>query len=96
MISQEWEGELERAYVVHRARRVHEDRATQRQAPGSPVPAYLEGRVHRKRQLPYMQVEAGWAWRTHEEEEEMEMIVAYVVRDLAPELFIELMAGFHK
>lgn len=54
-----WEGELQRAYALYRARRVHEDSTTQQQAPGALVPAYLTGRVERSERLPSVTLQLG-------------------------------------
>jgi hypothetical protein len=104
-----WDGELARAYALHRARRVHEDSSTRQQAPGALVPAYLRKRVERQKRLPRVQLQGdnrgratrASAKRTIEgtgeqlSEEEKDATLKYVVHDLAPELYIELMAGFH-
>jgi hypothetical protein len=105
-----WEGELERGYVVHKARRGLEVPATW-QAPGAPVPAYLRARAQRNKPVPQVQlrglgssggrVTRGAAKRLQEQggegpcEGEKDATLKYVMHDLAPELYIELMAGFH-
>jgi hypothetical protein len=105
-----WDGELERAYALHRARQMHEDSTRRQQAPGGPVPAYLRQRVERKRGLPRVQLQedkGGRATRASAKrrsgrtdgeasQEEMDAMVKYAVEDLAPELYVELMMGFHK
>jgi hypothetical protein len=104
-----WDGELERAYALHRARQMHEDSTRRQQAPGGPVPAYLRQRVERKRRLPRVELQednggratrasAKRSGRTDGEasQEEMDAMVKYAVEDLAPELYVELMMGFHK
>jgi hypothetical protein len=105
-----WDGEPERAYALHLARRVHEDTASQQQPPTDPVPAYMRQRVERGEQLPLVQLQAGNERRTtralakryrgHSEEElseeEKGAMLKYAMQDLAQELYIELMAGFHK
>jgi hypothetical protein len=108
-VLQWWEGELQRAYVLHKARTLHEDTATRQQAPAAPVPAYLRARVMPGSVLPSVQVvaidqagEEGAAKRGRKEggqakeEEEKCAMVGFVVKDLAAELYIELLAGFHQ
>jgi hypothetical protein len=52
-VVQWWEAEPQRAYVLHKARTLHEDAATRQQAP---VPAYLSPRVQGGKRLPQVQV----------------------------------------
>jgi hypothetical protein len=100
-----WEGELQRAYVVHKARTLHDDTATLQQGPAAPVPAYLRAR------LPHVQIQGsdgsggrrtrGAAKRIAErggedKDEEVCAMVGFVVKDLSAELYIELLAGFHQ
>jgi hypothetical protein len=104
-VLQWWEGELHRAYVLHKARTLHEDTATRQQAPAAPVPAYLTARVTPGSVLPSMQVvaideagEEGAAKREREEggqakEEEVFAMVGFVVRDLDGHLYTELLEG---
>jgi hypothetical protein len=105
-----WDGELERAYALHRARQMHEDSTRGQQAPGGPVPAYLRQRVERKRRLPRVQLQednGGRATRASAEskgdqtdgqasQEGMDAVLKYAIQDLVPELYVELMMGFHK
>jgi hypothetical protein len=106
-----WEGELQRAYVLHKARTLHEDTATRQQAPAAPVPAYLTARVQGGKRLPHVQIQAsggsggrrtrGAARRIaerggEEKDEEVCAMVGFVVKDLSAELYIELLAGFHQ
>jgi hypothetical protein len=106
-----WEGELQRAYVLHKARTLHQDATTRQQAPAAPVPAYLSPRVQGGKRLPQVQVRGrggsggprtrGAAKRGAEEdgqknEEEVCAMVGYVVKDLAAELYTELLQGLHK
>jgi hypothetical protein len=58
MCVQWWEGELQRAYVLHKARTLHEDAATRQQAPAAPVPVYLSPRVQGGKRLPQVEVGA--------------------------------------
>jgi hypothetical protein len=110
-VLQWWEDELQRAYVLHKARTLHEDTATRQQAPAAPVPAYLSARVQGGKRLPHVQIQArggsggrrtrGAARRTaerggEEKDEEMCAMVGFVVKDLAAELYTELLAGFHQ
>jgi hypothetical protein len=104
-VLQWWEGELQRAYVLHKARTLHDDAATRQQAPAAPVPAYLSARVTPGSMLPSVQVvaideagEEGAAKREREEggqakEEEMCAMVGFVVRDLDGHLYTELLEG---
>jgi ankyrin repeat protein len=106
-----WERALQRAYVLHKARTLHEDAATRQQAPAAPVPAYLSARVQGGKRLPHVHIQAsggsggrrtrGAARRIAErggeaKEEEMCAMVGFVVKDLSAELYIELLAGFHQ
>lgn len=107
-MSQWWDGELERPYILHRARRVHEDCTTRQQARGRPVPAYLRS-VERKNRWPRVHVQGDGGGQTMrgpaerndegtglEEEEERHAMLNYVIQDLASELYTELLVGFHK
>jgi hypothetical protein len=105
-----WEGELERAYVLHRARRVQQDTTTPQQARAAAVPAYLKARADKGRRLPSVHVQ-GWGSRKgpvtrgaaqghvgeggEQAEKEREAVVRFVVEGLATELYTELIAGFH-
>jgi hypothetical protein len=95
-----WDSELERAYAIYRARRVHEESAKRQQAPGFPVPAYLGARVERREEMPHVHLQSSMARQRGQEEEEKDdetdATLKYVIHDLAPELYIELMMGFHK
>jgi hypothetical protein len=91
-----WEGELQRAYVLHKARTLHEDTATRQQATAAPVPPYLSPRGTPGNVMPSVEVVAiGQAGRDQREEEVCAM-VGFVVKDLSAELYIELLAGFYK
>jgi hypothetical protein len=91
---QRWEYELERPYTLYRARHVSEC--------GALVPAYLRQRVERGEQLPSVQLQGASGEQAvggeggQPSEEEMQATLKLVIEDLAPELFIELMAGFYK
>jgi hypothetical protein len=101
-----WEGELQRAYVLHKARTLHEDAATRQQAPAAPVPAYLSPRVQGGSVMPQVDIRGrggsggprtrAAANRGGEDEEAICAMVGYVVKDLAAELYIELLQGLHK
>jgi hypothetical protein len=110
MLLQEWEGHLQRAYVLHKARDLHEGTATRNEVSAAPVAAYLMTRPGRNRPMPRVEivgrcsnggrVTRGAVKRTHdaggeEVEKEKDAVVAFVVKDLAAELYTELMAGFH-
>jgi hypothetical protein len=89
---------------------MHEDSTRRQQAPGGPVSAYLRQRVERKRRLPRVQLQednGGRATRGFEKrkregpggepsEDEKRAMLKYAVEELAPELYVELMMGFHK
>jgi hypothetical protein len=107
-VLQWWEGELQRAYVLHKARTLHEDTATRQQAPAAHVPAYLSRRVQGGKRLPQVQIQASGgnggrrtrgAARTiaerggEEKDEEVCAMVGFVVRELDGHLYIELLAG---
>jgi hypothetical protein len=107
-VLQGWVGELQFAYVLHKARTVHQDTTTHRQAPAAPVPAYLRTRVQEGKRLPKLKIRdrgssrgprtRGAAKRGREEErgdDEVCAMVQYVVKDLAAELYVELLEGFH-
>jgi uncharacterized protein (DUF2267 family) len=52
-----WEGELERTYLMHKARRLYQDRATHDEAPGRAavsvvMPAYLTQRAAEGKTMP--------------------------------------------
>lgn len=108
MCVQRWEGALQRGYVLHRARRVHEDSISREQAPGAPVSAYLRARAERGGELPrvHIELQAVAERRTTQastnrgvrkgvkaSEEEKGATLEYVIHDLVPELYIELLAG---
>lgn len=102
---------MERAYVLHRARRVRQDTTTPQQVHAAAVPAYLKARVDKGRRLPSVHVQ-GWGSRkkpvtrgaaqgpvgegVEQAEKEREAAVKFVVEGLATELYTELIAGFHK
>jgi hypothetical protein len=110
VLLQEWERELQRAYVLHKARALHEGIATRQNAPAAPVPAYLRPRADKNKGMPRVaiiernsiggRVTRGEVKRTmdvggEEVEKEKDAMVGFVVKDLAAELYTELMAGFH-
>jgi hypothetical protein len=102
-----WEGELARAYVLHKARTLHDGIAIRQQAPAAPMPAYLSPRVQEDKPMPRVQVQGrgggglrtrGAAKRGAEEggQEEGESVcgmVNFVVKDLDGHLYTELMQG---
>jgi hypothetical protein len=127
-----WEGELERGYVVHRARCLAEQHSllqpTLAAAAASvasslasslasvSIPAFLSPRTRFVPAVPHVEVvrlsgeeETGTSTdqgkrKVEEEgggdvqgpsEAERDATVKYVMQDLHPELYIELMAGFH-
>jgi hypothetical protein len=107
---QEWEGHLQRAYILHKARLLHEGTAIRQHAPAASVAAYLRPRADKNKPMPRVaiverhsmggQVARGAVKRIleaggEEVKEENNAMVAFVVKDLAAELYTELMAGFH-
>lgn len=56
---QRWKGELERRYVLHRARFLHDAYATHQDKPTAPVPAFLQERVTTGEALPEVEVVEG-------------------------------------
>jgi hypothetical protein len=99
-----WEGELARAFVLDKARTLHDDTATHQQAPAAPVPAYLRTRVQEGSLMPSVEVvtieqggeEKGEEGGQQKQEEEVGAMVGFVVKDLAAELYTELLAGLHQ
>jgi hypothetical protein len=69
--AQWWEKELERAYVLYKARRVHEETAIHLQQPalGAPVPAYLSSKFAHNKALPVVEVVASQEERQPDREE---------------------------
>lgn len=87
---------------------MHEDIISQQPGMG---PAYLRQRVQRQKRLPRVHLQGGscsggrsrrtTAKRSKVEidelsKEEVGAMLKYTIQDLAPELYIELMTGFHK
>jgi hypothetical protein len=110
VLLKEWEIELQRAYVLHKARSLHEGTGTRQHAPAAPVPAYLMTRPGRNKPMPRVaiiernsiggRVTRGAVKRMMDMgvevmEKEKDAMVVFVVKDLAAELYTELMAGFH-
>jgi hypothetical protein len=108
---QEWEGHLQRAYVLHKARALYEGTATRNEVPAAPVPAYLRPRADKNKGMPRVEmigrdstggrVTRGEVKRTiemggEEVEKEKDAMVVFVVKDLAAELYTELLVGFHR
>jgi hypothetical protein len=109
VLLQEWEGHLQRAYVLHKARALHEGTATRNEVSAAPVPAYLRPRADKNKGMPHVEmmgrdstggrVTRGEVKNAHvaggeEVEKEKDAVLAFV-EDLAAELYTELMAGFH-
>jgi hypothetical protein len=123
-----WEEELERGYVVHRARYLAEQHSllqpTLAAAAASvasslasvSIPAFLSPRTRFVPAVPHVEVvrlsgeeetgtstdqgkrkveEEGGGDAQRPSEAERDATVKYVMQDLQPELYIELMAGFH-
>jgi hypothetical protein len=112
VLLQEWEVELQRAYVLHKTRALYEGTVTRKEVSAAPVPAYLRPRADKNRGMPRVAIverdsTGGRMTRGQvkrmmdmggeevEKEKEKDAMVAFVVKDLAAELYTELMAGFH-
>jgi hypothetical protein len=105
-----WDGELERAYTLHRARRVHDDSTHRAQASTAEVPAYLRQRIDTGDEMPHVLLSGDNGKPTTRAlakryrggtggellDEEKGATLEYVMHDLAQELYTELLAGFHK
>jgi hypothetical protein len=103
--------ELERPYLLHRAKCLHEQGAQHPAAPASTVPAFLQTRVAAGLVLPRVEVvaspqeqqeSAGDTEATSadasdggEGEEERHAVLGYLLGELNEQLFIELREGFH-
>jgi hypothetical protein len=87
-----WEGELERVYLLCKARAISEDIRQQQTAPPAPVSAYLQARVATGSALPTVEVLGGQ--KRKQEEEERRAVLAFAVTTLGSDLFTELMYGF--
>jgi hypothetical protein len=103
-----WEKELRRPYVMSRARSLLELSPSLKALPsiaapvlaGYAIPSYLKPRM-RVLAPPTLTIRGkSRSWMKHmseravKAEEEMDATLKYVMHDLAPELYIELMAGF--
>lgn len=93
-LSQRWEEEeREVPLALHRARCLWELQANGA-AGAVPVPAFLDARAAANRAMPQVEIaeldhgDGGYL-------EERDGMVKYVMQDMASELYIELMAGFH-
>jgi hypothetical protein len=102
-ISQWWEVELERPYLLYRAKRLREIHRKHPEAIGSSVPAYPETRGAVGLAVPVVEV-VDLQQRRHSlirkapagaAEEELHEMVMHVLENLNEQLFIELMDGFH-
>ena len=101
-----WKGELERRYLLYRARCLHDAHTTHQHTPTAPVPALLKGRVAAGHALPSVetapqqsQAGASGQGRASTEaahaDEERHAVLQYVVTQLNEQLFTELVKGFH-
>jgi hypothetical protein len=62
MSTQGWEAELERAYVVHKARRLHDNKTMFERRLEVPAPAYLRTRLEEGKPMPRVQIQRdGWS-----------------------------------
>lgn len=111
LLLQWYEGEVERAYHLHRARRVCEAHRDHQLFPTAAVPEYVRGRAAAGLQLPEVEVlamperpmtraakrkrqqreEGGQQGPAVVSEEERRSTLCWVVEDLNPELYLELM-----
>jgi hypothetical protein len=111
VLLQEWEIELQRAYILHKTRALHDGIATRQHTPAAPVPAYLRPRADKNKGMPHVEivgrsstggrvtrgaVEGNHEAGGEEVEREKDAMVVFVVKDLAAELYTELMAAFHR
>jgi hypothetical protein len=111
-----WEGELERGYLIHRARCHLEFLPISRALAAVsiptylPIPKYLAARIRRPPTVELVSLADGVDGGSGKgkrlvgedenglkgEGEEKAATLKYVLHDLASELYIELMKGFHK
>jgi hypothetical protein len=102
-VSQWWEAELERPYLLYRAKRLRDIHRKHQEATGASVPAYLETRGAVGLAVPVVEVftpQPRWyslnrKARAEAAEEELHEMVVHVLGNLHEQLFIELMHGFH-
>jgi hypothetical protein len=102
-VSQWWEAELERPYLLYRAKCLRDIHRKHPEAVGASVPAYLETRGAAGLAVPVVEVvELQQRWYSLSrkapaeavEEERNEMLM-HVLGKFDGQLFIELMDGFH-
>jgi hypothetical protein len=95
-----WGGELERGYVLHRARCLSELPPLPTGLATVSIPTYLTactGPLPTVQVVPLAEGSNGAAGESEGKgEEEKDATLKYVLHDLAPELVIELMEGFHR
>ena len=84
---------IERPYMLHRARCVHDDHVAREQFPLAPVPVHVRERAAAGMALPEVEVVAQQQEEGKEDEEERDATVAMLVEQLPRELHIELMEG---
>jgi hypothetical protein len=102
-VSQWWEIELERPYLLYRAKRLREIDSMHQDAGVASLPAYLKARGVTGLAVPRVEVVAPQQrWHSvgskasEEDEEERRAVLTHVLENLNDQLFIELMDGFHK
>jgi hypothetical protein len=106
-VLQWWDGELERGYLLYRARTLHDACTVHQQTPTHPLPSYLEARAAGLA-LPWVTVAegqqegAGGQWGRKRtvappgvQQQERHAITEWAMKPLSGELFMELMQGFH-
>jgi hypothetical protein len=104
-----WQAELERPYLIQRAKRLYDMHMNRHKAGVAPMPAYLKARGRVGPALPRLRVVAaprkqhGSASGTKEPaeddarqegEEEQHAVLTFVLKKLNEQLFIELIDGF--
>jgi hypothetical protein len=103
-----WDDEMERRCILYRARALHDAYTKHQEAPTRPVPGYLEARAEAGLAWPRVETVAGqrddvgWAGDemcsrsdTVEQQQGMDAMVEWVMKELNEELFTELLQGFH-
>jgi hypothetical protein len=91
-----WEAELERPYLLHRAKCISDVYTKHPVLFAAPVPAFLKPRALPRVEVVAVQQEQASA-ETSDQEDEMELdaMVTYAMNDINEQLYIELLEGFH-
>lgn len=100
-VLQWWDRELERGFLLYRAKALHDAYTTHQQAIAFPVPAYLKARMRTGLALPRVEVEArqgegtgGEGAGNGEAPGEKDAILEWAVEELNTELFTEMVHYF--